>query len=100
VFTERLRRLGYGWLLLQGLLAAVAPKKSIALNVRLWGSPFENADELEPEDWYVRSMRAAGVGMVAAGGVGLLLDDRANDGDGGDDGGDGVEPIDVDTDAT
>jgi hypothetical protein len=77
VFTPKLRKLSYAWLLVQGLFAAVAPKRNLDLNVRLWGFPFENAGELEPSDWYVRTVRAAGVGMLAAGGVGLLLEDRA-----------------------
>jgi hypothetical protein len=77
--TDKLRRLSYGWLLVQGLLAAASPKRSIELNAKLWGIAFENADELEPKPWYVRSVRATGVGMLAAGGVGLLLDERAGD---------------------
>ncbi|MFB6083195.1 MAG: hypothetical protein ABEJ94_02995 [Halorientalis sp.] len=94
--TDTLRRLGYGWLLVQGLLAAVAPAKSIALNARLWGLAFENTGELEPKPWYVRSVRAAGVGMLAAGGVGLLLEDRAGESDGETEEPD--EPITVETD--
>jgi len=81
VFTPKLRKVGYAWVLVQGLFAAVAPKRSLDLNVKLWGFPFENAGDLEPTDWYVRTVRAAGVGMLAAGGVGLLLEDRAQDDD-------------------
>ena len=77
MFTPKLRKLSYAWLLVQGLFAALAPKRNLDLNVRLWGFPFENAGDLEPTDWYVRAARAAGVGMLAAGGVGLLLEDRA-----------------------
>jgi len=94
---DKLRRLSYGWLLVQGLLAAASPNRSIQLNAKLWGLAFENTDELEPKPWYVRSVRAAGVGMLAAGGVGLLLEERASE-----DGDDGVdepdEPITVETD--
>ena len=75
-------KLGYGWLLAQGLLAAVAPRVSIRLNLKLAGMGFENVDEVEPRDWYVRAVRATGVGMVATGGIGLLLEGRAGDGDG------------------
>ena len=81
MFTPKLRKVGYAWVLVQGLFAAVAPKRSLDLNVKLWGFPFENAGDLEPTDWYVRTVRAAGVGMLAAGGVGLLLEDRAQDDD-------------------
>lgn len=74
-----LRRLGYGWMVVQGLLATVAPERSLALNLRLWGIALEGVDDLSPKAWYVRAVRAAGVGMLAAGGVGLLLEDRAGD---------------------
>ncbi len=77
MFTPKLRRLSYVWLLVQGLATALAPKTSVQLNARLWGCPFENPGDLEPKEWYVRTVRAAGVGMLAAGGVGLLLEDRA-----------------------
>lgn len=95
--TDKLRRLSYGWLLAQGLLAAASPKRSVELNTRLRGLAFENTDELEPKPWYVRSVRAAGVGMLAAGGVGLLLEDRAS---GSEDDEDEApdEPITVETD--
>jgi hypothetical protein len=76
MLIDKLRRLSYGWLLVQGLLAATSPERSIRLNARLRGVAFENADELEPKPWYVRSVRAAGVGMLATGGVGLLLEER------------------------
>ena len=96
---DKLRRLGYGSMLVQGLLAIVAPATSIKLNTKLWGLGFENADELEPKPWYVRSVRAAGIGMVAAGGVGLLLEDRADEGEDEDDAIDEpADPITVDTD--
>jgi len=81
VFAPKLRKVGYAWLLVQGLFTAVAPKQSLKLNVKLWGFPFENAGDLEAEDWYLRTVRAAGVGMLAAGGVGLLLEDRAHESD-------------------
>ncbi|WP_336000080.1 hypothetical protein [Halorientalis halophila] len=99
--TDTLRRLGYGWLLVQGVVAALAPKTSVRLNARLWGIAFENTGELEPRPWYVRSVRAAGVGMLAAGGVGLLLEDRAAESDAeaaGDVDGESVDPITIDPD--
>ena len=74
MFTKRLRRASYGWFVVQGLAAALAPKRSIDLNVKLWGFPFENVDAVEPKSWYVDSTRAAGIGMIAAGVAGLLFE--------------------------
>jgi hypothetical protein len=82
------RRLGYGWMVAQGLLAALAPERSLSLNMRLCGLALDGVDDLAPKPWYVRAIRATGVGMVAAGGVGLLLEDQA-DGDGSEAGGSG-----------
>jgi hypothetical protein len=100
VFTPKLRKLSYAWLVVQGLFTAVAPQKSLQLNVKLWGFPFENAGDLEAKPWYLRTVRAAGVGMLAAGGVGLLLEDRAEDSDSeadsaGDDVDDGAIEVEV-----
>lgn len=77
MFSPKLRKLIYACVLGQGLLAALLPKQSLKLAVRLWGFPFENPGDLEPTDWYLRSVRASGVGMLATGGVGLLLEGRA-----------------------
>ncbi|MFD1586811.1 hypothetical protein ACFR9U_07440 [Halorientalis brevis] len=77
VLTDRLRRVGYGWLVVQGLLAAIAPERSIDVKFKLWGAGVENVGALEPKDWYVRSVRAAGVGMIAAGITGLLFERNA-----------------------
>lgn len=76
-----LRRVGYGWIALQGLLAALLPKQLVNLSTPLSLCGFENAEELEPKPWYVDAMRAAGVGMVAAGITGLLLEKDEDDGD-------------------
>lgn len=76
MFTATLRKLSYAWLVVQGLFTAVAPKTSLELNVKLWGFPFENAGDLEPKAWYLRTVRAAGVGMAAAGLTGLFLEGR------------------------
>jgi len=76
---ETLRRVGYGWIALQGLFAAVLPKRLLGLSTRLSLCGFENADELEPKPWYVDAMRAAGVGMLAAGITGLLLERGEDD---------------------
>jgi hypothetical protein len=79
--TDKLRRLSYGWLVVQGLLATLAPKRSIDLNVRLWSVAFEDTPSVEPRDWYVRSTRAAGLGMIVTGVAGLLFERRATTGE-------------------
>ncbi|WP_136688694.1 hypothetical protein [Halorhabdus amylolytica] len=71
-----LRRLGYGWIALQGLLAAALPKQVVGLSTKLSLSGFENADELDPKPWYLTAVRATGVGLIAAGLTGLLLESR------------------------
>jgi len=78
---ETFRRLGYGWIALQGLLAALFPKQAVALSTRFSLCGFENADELDPKPWYLSTVRATGVGMIAAGMTGLLLerDDGADE---------------------
>jgi hypothetical protein len=69
---QRLLPITYVWMLVQGLLSALAPRRAIDLNVRLGLRSFENPGDLEPKDWYVQATRVAGVGMVAAGLAGLL----------------------------
>ncbi|MEF8887535.1 MAG: hypothetical protein V5A30_06980 [Haloarculaceae archaeon] len=77
-----LRKAGYAFVAVYGLFAALAPRLASSLGVRMGLLGFDNTAELEAEDWYVRAVRSAGVGMLAAGGVGLLLEDRAaEDGD-------------------
>lgn len=72
-----LRKAGYAFVALYGLFAALAPRLASSLGVRMGLLGFENTAKLEAEDWYVRAVRATGVGMLAAGGVGLLLEERA-----------------------
>jgi hypothetical protein len=74
-----LRKAGYAFVALYGLFAALAPRLASSLGVRMGLLGFDNTSELEAEDWYVRAVRSAGVGMLAAGGVGLLLEDRAGE---------------------
>ena len=74
-----LRKAGYAFVALYGLFATVAPRLASSLGVRMGLLGFENTAELEAQDWYARAVRAAGVGMLAAGGVGLLLEDRASE---------------------
>jgi hypothetical protein len=74
---QQLRRLGYAGVALQGLLSALAPKAGIAVTKRLLGLNFDGTEELDAKPWYVRQTRAVGIGMVAMGVAGLLLEDRA-----------------------
>ncbi|WP_049906270.1 hypothetical protein [Halorubrum tebenquichense] len=69
------RRLGSAVVLLQGVVTALFPRASVRLTKRMIGKNFDNADELEATPAYVRQLRAIGVGMIAAGGTGLLLED-------------------------
>jgi hypothetical protein len=75
-----LRKAAYAGLAAYGLFTAIAPRIASALTVKMGLLGFENTSELEAEDWYLRAVRAAGVGMLAAGGTGLLLEDRADGG--------------------
>lgn len=71
---RKCRRLGYAWLVLNGVFYVLAPRLALKLTAKLWLLGFENVGELEPKGWYATSTRAAGVGMVAAGIAGLLLE--------------------------
>ncbi|MFW5896184.1 MAG: hypothetical protein ACOCUA_02250 [archaeon] len=75
----KLRRLGYAWIALEGLLAALLPRQMIALSNRLMLCGFENPGDLEPREWYLTVARATGVGMVAAGLTGLVLERGADE---------------------
>jgi hypothetical protein len=83
---QRLLPIGYAWMVVQGLLAVFLPKQALKLNGKLllWG--YDNPGDLEPKDWYVRSTRITGVGMLVTGLTGLLAgqldesdDDEADD---------------------
>jgi len=98
---QKLLPVGYAWLVVQGLLASLRPRQAIELNARLTLSGFENASDLEPKDWYVRSTRVAGIGMLTAGLAGLISVSQADDETGQsapseDD--EPIEPIEVDID--
>ncbi|WP_254271539.1 hypothetical protein [Haloarcula marina] len=69
---RRLLPAGYAWMVVQGLLAVFLPRQAIKLNAKLLLSGYENPGDLEPKDWYVRSTRIAGVGMLVTGLTGLL----------------------------
>jgi hypothetical protein len=46
---------------------------------RLLGLNFDGTADLDAKPWYVRQTRAVGIGMVAMGLAGLLLEDRAEE---------------------
>lgn len=69
-----------GWSLfvaVQGLVTAVVPQLCIYLGKKVVGMNFENAAQLEAKPSYLRQLRALGVGMLAAGVTGFLLEKRA-----------------------
>ena len=68
------RRVGYAMLALNGLLHVLAPRVTLRLAARAWLLGYENADDLEPRDWLATTNRVAGVGMIAVGITGLLID--------------------------
>lgn len=72
---EKGRLFGSALILLQGVVTALFPGASVRLTKRMIGKNFDNASELEAKPAYIRQLRAIGVGMVAAGGTGLLLED-------------------------
>jgi hypothetical protein len=71
------RTLGAAFVLLQGLVTALFPQLSVKFIKDLVGKNFNNAAELEAKPAYLRQLRALGVGVVAAAGVNLLLQSRA-----------------------
>ncbi|QPV62746.1 hypothetical protein I7X12_18790 [Halosimplex litoreum] len=98
-----LRKVAYASIALKGLFATVAPRLSARIAATMSLPGFENTGELEPTDWYVRAVRATGVGMLAAGGTALLLESRAEAASGDDEDSteatfDGIDRIDTDED--
>ena len=76
---KRLLPVGYAWMVVNGLLAVFLPKQAIKLNGKLLLRGYENPDDLEPKDWYVRSTRISGLGMLVTGVTGLLAGQLAED---------------------
>jgi hypothetical protein len=96
---QRLLPVGYAWMVLQGLLAVFLPKQAIKLNARLvlWG--YENPGDLQPKEWYVRSTRITGLGMLVTGLTGLLAGqvvDTDSDADELADDADDADPVELD----
>lgn len=74
----KLRRVGYAWLVIQGVASLLLPKQTLAANLKLW-RVVENPRALELKPWYVTKLRAMGAGMIAAGLTGLLLERRGSE---------------------
>ncbi|OTF06036.1 hypothetical protein [Halorubrum sp. SD612] len=72
---EKSRLFGSAMILVQGVVTALFPRASVRLSKKMIGKNFDNASELEAKPAYLRQLRAIGVGMIAAGGTGLLLED-------------------------
>jgi len=94
MLSRNLRRLGYGLTLVYGIMDAVAPRTTLRLKLWPVRIAFENVGEIEPREWYVTAARAAGMGMIVAGAVGLALES------GGGNAGTEADERDEDDDAT
>jgi hypothetical protein len=80
--SQKGRTFGATFVLLQGLVTALAPQASLSVIKNMIGKNFENASDLEAKPAYVRQLRGLGVGLVAAAGTNLLLQSVADaDGD-------------------
>lgn len=92
---QRLLPVGYAWMVVQGLLAVFLPRRSLELSARFLLRGYENPGDLEPKDWYVRSTRITGLGMLVTGITGLLAGQVVATGT--DDGDDSeAEPVELD----
>lgn len=74
------RKLGSVWAIVQGASLAAAPGFNAKFIRKAVRENFENASELEARPGYLRQLRAAGIGLIAAGLAGLVLESKASDG--------------------
>jgi len=81
MLSRNLRRLGYVLVLAYGVMDAVAPRTTLRLKLAPAGLVFDNVGAIEPRGWYLRAARAAGMGMIVAGAVGLALETSAGEGE-------------------
>lgn len=79
--SKKCRKMGALWAIGQGLLTAVVPQLSEKLLKRMLAGKFENAGDLETKPGYRRQLRAAGIGLTAAGIATLVMEDVAADDD-------------------
>lgn len=71
--SENSRLFGSVLILLQGVVTVLFPQASVRLTKKMIGKNFDNASELEANPAYLQQLRAIGVGMIAAAGTDLLL---------------------------
>lgn len=71
--SENSRSFGSVLILLQGVVTVLFPQASVRLTKKMIGKNFDNASELEANPAYLQQLRAIGVGMIAAAGTDLLL---------------------------
>lgn len=70
----KLRAVGYGWLIVQSLLALVAPKRYYRFLLAPYRFAFQNVEDVEPKPWLIRTTRISGIGMLVTGIVGVLVE--------------------------
>jgi len=76
--SKNSRSFGSVLILLQGVVTVLFPQASVRLTKKMIGKNFDNAAELEANPAYLQQLRAIGVGMIAAGGTSLLLQNAEN----------------------
>ncbi len=74
-------KMGSIWAIAQGIFAFVAPGTSVSFLKRMLEMNFENANQLEARDSYLRQIRALGVGLAAAGIAGYVIEAVETGGD-------------------
>jgi hypothetical protein len=70
---KRLLPIGYAWMVVQGLLSVLLPRQTLKLSGKVLLAGYENPEDLEPTDWYVKSTRVSGLGLLVTGITGLLV---------------------------
>lgn len=79
LLPRTLRPLGFARRLRQGTLAALAPRAGLRLHLAPATIAFANTGDREPREWYLRAIRAAGVGTLGVGAPWLVLETAAAD---------------------
>lgn len=74
MLARNLRRLGYVFMIVYGVMDAVVPRRFLRLKLVPVGLLLENVEEIEASEGYVRGARAAGMGLIVAGATGLALE--------------------------
>lgn len=61
---------------LYGLVQVVLPRRVLAIAGKILLAGYENPDDLEPKEWYVKAVRVQGVVTVLVGLLGLAKKKR------------------------